>query len=267
MQRLASGPATVTTGDRARQVAVTVSELVCIVGTLIGTGVLGARVEETAGGALSATATLVAPASPAFSIWSVIYLGLAAYTVWQWLPTAAVNPRNRSVGWLIAASMLLNASWLLVTQFSWLWASVVVIVALLAVLAVALRRLSATAPTGRVEAIVLDGTVGLYLGWVSVATCANITATLVAEGVRPGAGLAQALAVVVVLAVGVIGVTAIRTLGAPLAFAAAAAWGLVWVAVARLSTAPQSSLVAVASLVAAGAILAAVVARAARARA
>ncbi|PFG35565.1 hypothetical protein ATL41_0259 [Flavimobilis soli] len=43
-----------------------------LVGTLYGTGVLGERVEESSGGSLSATATLLAPAGTAFSIWSVI---------------------------------------------------------------------------------------------------------------------------------------------------------------------------------------------------
>ena len=82
-------------------------------------------VEESAGGALSAEATRLAPAGPAFSIWSVIYLGLAAYTIWQWLPSS-VTERTRSTGWLAAVSMLLNAGWLLVTQQGWIWVSVVV---------------------------------------------------------------------------------------------------------------------------------------------
>ena len=115
--------------DRLRQVAVTVAEVLCIVGTLVGVGLLGGtRVEESAGGALSAEATRLAPSGPAFSIWSVIYLGLAAYTIWQWLPSS-VTERTRSTGWLAAVSMLLNAGWLLVTQQGWIWLSVVVILA------------------------------------------------------------------------------------------------------------------------------------------
>ncbi|MEO6018701.1 MAG: hypothetical protein ABIP45_00440 [Knoellia sp.] len=76
--------------DRTRQLGVTLAEVFCIVGTLVGVGVLGARVEESAGGSLAADATLLAPAGPAFSIWSVVYLGLAAYTV------CAVAPEGRT---------------------------------------------------------------------------------------------------------------------------------------------------------------------------
>ena len=52
----------------------------------------------------------------------------------------ATDERHRRTGWLAAASMLLNAAWLLVTQQGWIWASVVVIAALVAVLGVLVRR-------------------------------------------------------------------------------------------------------------------------------
>ena len=75
--------------------------------------------------------------------------------------------------------MLLNAAWLLVTQRGWIWASVVVIIALPLVLGVLVLRLGAEPARSLAERIVLDWTFGLYLGWVAVATCANITAALV----------------------------------------------------------------------------------------
>jgi hypothetical protein len=85
-----------TSSDRMRQVGVTVAEVLCIIGTLVGVGVIGTRVEESSGGALAADATLIAPAGPAFQIWSLIYVGLAAYTVWQWLPANATISRAGS---------------------------------------------------------------------------------------------------------------------------------------------------------------------------
>ena len=160
-----------TGADRGRQVGVTIAEVFCVVGTLVGVGVIGTRVAESSGGALSADATLLAPLGPAFSIWSVVYAGLAAYTLWQWLPSSSTDPRARSTGWLAAASMVLNAGWLLVTQQGWLWASVVVILALVAVLGVLVQRLADLGPApSLVQRVVVDGTFGLYLGWVAVAT-------------------------------------------------------------------------------------------------
>ena len=134
--------------DRLRQVAVTVAELFCVVGTLVGVGVIGTRVAESAGGALAADATLIAPAGPAFAIWTPIYLGLAGFTVYQWLPTQTAEPRHRAIGWLAAASMVLNAAWLLVTQQDWIWVSVVVMAALVVTLGAA-RAAPAGAPVVR----------------------------------------------------------------------------------------------------------------------
>ena len=193
---------TATTTDRARQVVVTLAEVFCIVGTLVGTGVIGTRVAESSGGALAADATLLAPLGPAFSIWSVVYAGLAAYTIWQWLPSVAASPRARATGWLAAASMALNAAWLLVTQQGWLWTSVAVIVALVLVLGVLVQRLTDLGdPATLADRVVVDGTFGLYLGWVAVAVCANVTATLVEQGVTPSSPVADAIAVAVLVVV------------------------------------------------------------------
>lgn len=243
-----------TSADRRRQLGVTLAEVLCIYGTLLGVGVIGTRVEESSGGALAADATLLAPATPAFSIWSVIYLGLAAYTIWQWLPANATSPRARATGWLIAVSMLLNAGWLLVTQQGWIWASVVIIVALALTLGVILARLTAIppAPTGRtIERVIVDGTMGLYLGWVAVATCANITAALVATGVELAAPGADIVAVIVLAVAAGLGVLFARRLGGRYAVAAAMAWGLVWIAVGRAMDEPASRLVTIGAVTAA----------------
>lgn len=248
--------------DRVRQVTVTVSEVFCVLGTLFGVGVLGTRVEESSGGALAADATLLAPGGPAFSIWSVIYLGLAAYTVWQWLPSQSARPVHRRIGYLVAASMVLNASWLLVTQQGWIWASVGVIFALALVLGVLLSALAAYREKSLVDRVVIDGTFGLYLGWVAVATCANVTAALIASGIEPGAFLSDLVAVAVLVVVAVLGEVFARALGGRYAVAAAMAWGLAWIAIARASDEPQSTLV---SLVA-GAVAVIVVVSAARHR-
>lgn len=246
----------VTPTDRARQLVVTLSEIACVVGTLYGVGILGTPVEESSGGSLSADATLLAPASSAFSIWSVIYAGLAAFTVWQWMPRQAANPRLRVAGWLAAASMLLNASWLLVTQQGWIWASLVVILLLLLVLVLLMLRLGRHPRGGLVERIVVDGTFGLYLGWVSIATWANLAAALSTQDVvDPNPGVAEALAVGGVVAACALSVLLLVVLRGRLALVAAMAWGLGWIAAARLWSEPHSPVTAAAAALAVAALL------------
>lgn len=251
--------------DLVRQIVVLVGSLVAIVAAFIGSGATGGEDQTEVGdGALAADATLVAPGQPAFSIWSVIYTGLLAYAIWQALPSRRADPRQRRVGWLVLASMLLNALWIGVVQVGLLGLSVPVIVVLLVVLALVHVRLVASRPRGVVETVVLDGTLGLYLGWVSVATIANTAAVLTSAGwTELGLG-GEAWAVVVLAVAALVGVgLAIHSRGR-LAIGAALAWGLAWIAVARSTDEPRSTVTAVAAGAAAAVVVAATVALRAR---
>ncbi len=184
--------------DTLRQWAVAVSAVVGVAVAFLASGaVVGTPVNQVADGALATDATLVAPAGPAFSIWGVIYTGLLLLAALQLTPSRRTDPRQRRVGWLVAASLLLNAAWVAVIQAEWLALSVAVIALLLAVLVVVLVRLGESPPSTRYEAVVVDGTLGLYLGWVCIATVANTAATLVASGVDAEGSAATAWAVAV----------------------------------------------------------------------
>lgn len=241
-----------TAPDRIRQVVVTVAYVACLLGSMIGVGVFGGQeIEKAAGGALSAEATHLAPDNPAFSIWSVIYVGLGAYVVLQWLPRWAGDPRQRIVGYLVAASMVLNAAWILSVQGDLLWLSVLVILVLLAVLCSVLVVLHRRPTLSGVEILVLDGTMGLYLGWVAVATAANIAATLADAGFDGGPLSPDAWAVVVCAAVAVVGALLTIWSHGRLAPSIAIVWGLVWIAVARATGEPESRATVVAAAAAA----------------
>ncbi len=247
--------------DLARQITVTASEIFCVVGTLFGIGVIGTRVEESSGGALAADATLLAPAGPAFSIWSVIYAGLLAYTIWQWLPRNKTSERHRSIGWLVAASMVLNAVWLLVTQVGAIWVSVVVILALAVVLGLLIAALQRHPAENTGEKVITDGTSGLYLGWVTAASCANVTAAGVSSGWDLGTVGSQVVAIVVIVVALGLGTLFTFRFGPRFTVAAALAWGLAWIGVGRSTSDPSSMAVAATAFIAAALVLAACLAR------
>lgn len=253
-----------TSSDRLRVAGVAGSAIAAVALSFLGSGaVVGTPISEVADGALSADATAVAPGGPAFAIWSVIYAGLLALAVWQALPAHHADPRQRALGWWIAASMLLNAAWILVVQLELLALSVAVIVALLAVLVRIFLGLTRTAPSSRVEAVVVDGTMFLYLGWVAVATVANTAAALRAADVDPFSLGADIWAVIVLVAVAAVSVLLAVAGHGRLAVAGAMAWGLVWIAVARSGdTGFTSTSAAVTAGAAAGvAVLSAVIVR------
>jgi hypothetical protein len=242
--------------DRLRQIAVVVSAIFAIVGAFIGSGAAGGiPVAEASGGALSADATPVAPAGPAFAIWSVIYAGLVGYAIWQLLPAQARAERHRRLGYPIALSLILNAAWILSVQFDLLWASVPVIVLLLVVLIWAFRLTLASRPSNLVDATVTDGTVGLYLGWVTIATVANAAAVLSAIGFTRFGPSPDLWGVLLIALAGVIGVGLALYGRGRLAPSAALCWGIAWVAVGRLTGELVSVPTAITAIVIVAAVL------------
>ncbi|TFC28181.1 tryptophan-rich sensory protein [Cryobacterium sp. TMT1-3] len=253
--------------DRLRQIVVISSATFAVIGAFVGSGAAGGiPINEASGGALAADATLIAPGGPAFAIWTPIYLGLVGYAVWQALPAQKADARQRRLGYPIALSLVLNAFWILSVQFDLLPLSVPVIVALLLVLVGFFRLLRRSPPRNLIEAILVDGTMGLYLGWVSVATAANIAAVLVTAGFT-GFGLDPDLwgALVIALA-GLVGVGLAVYGRGRWAPTVALVWGLAWVAVARLTGSALSTPTAVAAIVAVIVIVIVVVAVTIRAR-
>lgn len=213
------------------KIVVVVSAVVAVVVSFLGSGAwIGTPIAEAAGGALSATSTLVAPAGPAFSIWSVIYTGLIVYAVWQLLPGRTA--RHDALRAPIVASMLLNPAWILAIQLGQVWLSVIVIVALLAVLVRVFVLLQQREPESVADAVITDGTMGLYLGWVCVATIANISAWLVSLGITGGATVWAIVVLVVAAAIGVLLAQFSRGAIAPML---AIVWGLGWLAQGRLT--------------------------------
>lgn len=249
-----------TAADGIRQAAVVASALVAVAGSAVGSGAFGGvPIDEASGGALAADATVLAPAGPAFAIWSVIYAGLVAYAVWQALPARREDARQRRIGWLAAASLVLNAAWILSVQFDLLGLSVPVIAALLAVLLRIFVLIASSRPRGVVEAVLVDGTFGLYLGWVAIATVANVTALLVALGVG-SSELNVPVGIAVLLLAAAAGVVlAVRGRGR-LTPALALCWGVGWIAAGRLAGQPDSLPVGVTAIVVALVVLAVTIA-------
>lgn len=239
------------TRDIARQVIILVSSLLAIAGAFIGSGAFfGTPIQQASGGFLDADSTLVAPGTGAFRIWSVIYTGMLAYAVWQALPAQRDDERQMRIGWWVAASLILNAVWIGVVQANLLYLSLPVIGLLLVVLCRIFVILRRTAPKNKVEAVLADGAIGLYLGWIIIATAANATAILVAAGFD-GFGIAPEVWSSLVLgAAAAIGIALALWGGGRIAPALSLCWGIAWVAVARFTDEPYSPTTAIAAIIA-----------------
>jgi len=144
---------------------------------------------------------LFVPAGYVFSIWGLIYLGWIAFTVFQLQPSQKESPRLRSLGYLFALSNLANAVWLFCWHYNLFGLSVLVMLALLGLLIASYLRLDVNrADVSRMEYWSVDILFSVYLGWITVATVANITDWLYFVG-WDGFGISAQVWAVIMLAV------------------------------------------------------------------
>jgi benzodiazapine receptor len=115
------------------------------------------------------------PAGYVFSIWSLIYLGWIAFTIYQTLPAQKENPRLRRLGYLFAISCLFNGGWLFCWHYNFFGLSVLVMLTLVGLLIASYLALNVGGDrVSKVERWCIDSPFGVYLGWISVAAIANI---------------------------------------------------------------------------------------------
>lgn len=184
------------------------------------------------------------PAGYVFSIWGVLYIGWIAFVIFQFLPSQKSSPRLRALGYLFALSCVFNATWLFCWHYERFGLSVLVMLLLLLTLIACYVRLEVgRRSVTRLERWCVDIPFGAYLGWITVATVANISDYLYLVGwdgigldpqvwavimltVAVGLGLAMALtrrdaAYSLVLVWAFVGIAVKQS---PAAFVATAAW-------------------------------------------
>lgn len=119
------------------------------------------------------------PAGYVFAIWSLIFIGWIAFAIYQFQPSQKESPRLRRLGYLFALSGLANAGWLFCWHYNHFGLSVLVMLLLLGLLIASYLRLDVNRfPVSAVERWSVDIPFSVYLGWITVATVANITAWL-----------------------------------------------------------------------------------------
>ena len=163
-----------TTMDRVRQWAnVGALLLTLIVNSLANVLPIGGR---TTAQVSDSFPVYFVPAGYVFAIWGVIYLGLIVYTVYQARPSQAADPLQRRIGWLFAATCVLNSGWIFLWQYELLPLTLPVMAGLLALLIVIYVRLDPvrTRPSAAVLWAILVP-FSIYLAWITVATVANTT--------------------------------------------------------------------------------------------
>ncbi|WP_019586415.1 hypothetical protein [Deinococcus apachensis] len=184
----------------------------------------------------------VVPALYTFAIWGPIYVSSLAYAVYGLLPGQRGRELHRRVGPYAAAAFGASTLWALAAGFPppWVtWGTVAMIFAMFGSLLVALLRASRLART-RADHLLTVSPLALYAGYVTLATVANTAASLKASGVNTPLGLGVTpWAVLMLAAAGGLASFVARRTGGPLAYGAAAIWGLIGVAVQNAVVEPN----------------------------
>ncbi len=157
---------------------------------------------QTTGQISDSIPTLFTPAGYVFSIWGVIYLWLIAFAVFQILPSQKNANFVGQIGWWFVASCVLNAAWIFLWHYeSFVWTLVAMAGLLVSLLAIYQRLEIGRCPVPTAIKWLVHVPFSIYLGWVSVATIANVSVVLV-ESNWSGWGLSPVVWTVIVILVG-----------------------------------------------------------------
>lgn len=159
---------------------------------------------------------LFAPAGITFSIWGLIYILLAIYTLYQ----AGLFQRKEGegngallnrVGLLFSLSSLANAAWIFAWHYQMIPLSVILMTAILLFL-IMINQAIDKEQLSLKEKFLICLPFSVYFGWITVAMIANVTTLLVSTG-WGRFGLAESTWTILLLIVGVVlgGFTTVKT--------------------------------------------------------
>ena len=126
---------------------------------------------KTTGELSDAYPNLFVPAGITFSIWGVIYLMLLLFVLLQFRESN--KEMILQIGWLFAINCILNSLWIVAWHYQWISVSLVIMLGLLVTLVFINVNLKEQPLS------ITKASFGIYLGWICIATIANVTALLV----------------------------------------------------------------------------------------
>jgi benzodiazapine receptor len=178
-----------------------------------------------------ANPTLITPAGYVFSIWGIIYVLLGVFVIFQALPSQKEKECAKEIGWLFVLSSVLNIVWLFLWQYEILSVSVILMFLLLTTLIAIYLRLNIgkkAVPLRKKLAVHVPFSV--YLGWITIASIANVTVFLVSENWN-GFGISSETWATLVIIVALVITLLVLATRKDIAYGLVIVWALVGIAV------------------------------------
>ena len=182
---------------------------------------------------------LFVPAGLTFSIWGVIYLLLAIFVIYGFI--VAINKDVQKsvfiekINWLFVIASILNMSWIFAWHYENVPLSLFVMLLLLASLIMIYLRLNIGISESKTsEKYLVHLPFSVYLGWITIATIANVTALLV-DIQWNTFGLGEQFWTILVIIVGVVITLLILFRRKDIFYSLVVDWALIGILVKRLS--------------------------------
>ncbi|MFC1909419.1 hypothetical protein ACFLXD_06190 [Chloroflexota bacterium] len=171
---------------RRSQIFLSILNVIGFLGTIIVNGLANALPinNKTTGELSDQYPNLFVPAGLTFSIWGLIYILLAIFVIYQVVVTFRKGKAGldafRKIGYLFFLSSLLNIGWIFAWQYEIVPLSLVIMLLLLGCLLAIYIKLGIgkKGPSFKAQYLV-HLPFSVYLGWITIATIANVTALLV----------------------------------------------------------------------------------------
>lgn len=182
---------------------------------------------------------LFAPAGFTFSIWGIIYLLLGLFVIYQWKKTSSFSRFSHKdllsklrVPFIVTS--LLNSLWLFSWHYQQIGLSTVFMLGLLITLIYA-DSLFEKVRLSKKEIAFLHVPFSVYFGWITVATVANITITLVKFD-WDGFGLAPEIWTILVLIITCVIASIVIYTKTDFAYGAVIVWAYIGIAAKHLQS-------------------------------
>lgn len=145
--------------------------------------------------------TSFTPAGYVFSIWGIIYTLLIIFSIYQILPKQREKPFVNKISCYYIIGSIANIIWIILWVNEYIIPStVMMLVLLVSLIAIYLRLNIGKTKTEKVEKLVVHLPFSVYLGWITVATVANVAISLKALN-WTGLGLSDVLWTVLMITI------------------------------------------------------------------
>jgi len=174
--------------------------------------------------------TLITPAGYVFSIWGVIYVLLGIFVIYQALPSQKGEYQEK-IGFFFILSSLFNIVWLFLWQYEFLVFSVILMFMLLSsLIAIYLRLGIGKSKVSLRERIAVHLPFSIYLGWITIASIANVATTLVSVNWN-GLGIAPETWAILIIVVALLITLVVTVTMVDFAYGLVVIWALMGIAV------------------------------------